>query len=156
MKASNKGFTLIELLAVIVILAVIALIATPLIMGTITKAKKNSAKDSAYGYMKAVEQAIGEAQVDDPNGAFDISGKTLKVATKDSQKGKSVQLGTKSSSGAWTAISPAVSIDVNYKGSEPEDGGLLEYDENGRVKAGTLKISGYTITIENDIAISVS
>ena len=37
----SKGFTLIELLAVIVILAVIALIATPLIMGTITKAKRN-------------------------------------------------------------------------------------------------------------------
>ena len=36
MKENNKGFTLIELLAVIVILAVIALIATPLIMGTIT------------------------------------------------------------------------------------------------------------------------
>ena len=36
----SKGFTLIELLAVIVILAVIALIATPLIMGTITKPKE--------------------------------------------------------------------------------------------------------------------
>ncbi len=36
----QKGFTLIELLAVIVILAVIALIATPLIMGVITDAKK--------------------------------------------------------------------------------------------------------------------
>ena len=30
---SNKGFTLIELLAVIVILAIIALIATPTILG---------------------------------------------------------------------------------------------------------------------------
>ena len=40
MKINQKGFTLIELLAVIVILAVIALIATPLIMGTITKAKR--------------------------------------------------------------------------------------------------------------------
>ena len=49
----KRGFTLIELLAVIVILAVIALIATPLIMGTITKAKKNAFIDSANGILKA-------------------------------------------------------------------------------------------------------
>ena len=38
----NKGFTLIELLAVIVILAIIALIATPTILGVIEKSKKRS------------------------------------------------------------------------------------------------------------------
>ena len=59
----KKGFTLIELLAVIVILAVIALIATPLIMNVINDAKKNSFKDSAYGIMKAVElRAMQEMQ----------------------------------------------------------------------------------------------
>ncbi len=57
----KSGFTLIELLAVIVILAVIALIATPLIMGTITKAKRNAMKDTAYGILKAGEQYAGEA-----------------------------------------------------------------------------------------------
>ena len=40
----NKGFTLIELLAVIVILAIIALIATPIILGIINDAR-NSAKE---------------------------------------------------------------------------------------------------------------
>ena len=58
MKQNNKGFTLIELLAVIVILAVIALIATPIIMGVIEDARKQADKDSAYGYIKAVEQTI--------------------------------------------------------------------------------------------------
>ena len=48
--SKNKGFTLIELLAVIVILAVIALIATPLIMRVINNARKNSSKDNAYGF----------------------------------------------------------------------------------------------------------
>ncbi len=63
----KKGFTLIELLAVIVILAVIALIATPLVMNVINDAKKNSFKDSAYGIIKAVElRAMTELQ--DPNG----------------------------------------------------------------------------------------
>lgn len=143
MKSNQKGFTLIELLAVIVILAVIALIATPLIMGTITKAKKNSAKDSAYGYMKAVEQAIGEKQVDDPNGAFDVSGVTFTT----SDKGNKITA---------TVNSAAVSIDVFYKGSAPENGGTLKYDANGRVEDGTLKIGGYTVTIKNDVATSVS
>ncbi|MDD3341248.1 MAG: type II secretion system protein [Bacilli bacterium] len=52
-RCKQKGFTLIELLAVIVILAVIALIATPIIVGVINKAKKNSFMDTAYGVVEA-------------------------------------------------------------------------------------------------------
>ena len=52
---NKKGFTLIELLAVIVILAIIALIATPIILNMIENAKKGAAKDSAYGYIEAIE-----------------------------------------------------------------------------------------------------
>lgn len=54
----NKGFTLIELLAVIVILAIIALIATPIILGVIEDARKSSAESSALGYIDAVEKQI--------------------------------------------------------------------------------------------------
>ena len=54
----NKGFTLIELLAVIVILAIIALIATPIVMDSIATAKKGAAKDAAYGFAKAAEYSI--------------------------------------------------------------------------------------------------
>ena len=53
---SKKGFTLIELLAVIVILAVIALIATPIILNMINSARKEAAKDSTYGYIDAIEK----------------------------------------------------------------------------------------------------
>lgn len=45
----NKGFTLIELLAVIVILAVISLIATPIVLGIIEESKKQAFIDTAYG-----------------------------------------------------------------------------------------------------------
>ncbi len=51
----RKGFTLIELLAVIVILAVIALIATPIILGIISDAKKSAFKDAAYGIADAAK-----------------------------------------------------------------------------------------------------
>lgn len=51
----KKGFTLIELLAVIVILAIIALIATPLILNVIDDAKKGAFKNTAYGIIEAAE-----------------------------------------------------------------------------------------------------
>ncbi|MGE5456451.1 MAG: prepilin-type N-terminal cleavage/methylation domain-containing protein [Ignavibacteriales bacterium] len=51
----KKGFTLIELLAVIVILAIIALIASPIIIGLIDDARKESFKDSAYGIVNSGE-----------------------------------------------------------------------------------------------------
>jgi type IV pilus assembly protein PilA len=56
----KKGFTLIELLAVIVILAVIALIATPIILGIIDDTKKSAFKDSAYGISQAAKNAFVE------------------------------------------------------------------------------------------------
>ena len=55
---SKKGFTLIELLAVIVILAIIALIATPMVLNTIDDAKKGAAQSSAYTYISEVETKI--------------------------------------------------------------------------------------------------
>ena len=55
---NNKGFTLIELLAVIVILAIIALIATPTILGVVENARKGAAQSSILGYIDAVEKQV--------------------------------------------------------------------------------------------------
>ena len=64
MKLKNKyGFTLIELLAVIVVLAIIALIATPIVMNTIKNAKKGAAERSADNYIKQVETAVAEERL---------------------------------------------------------------------------------------------
>ena len=51
----KKGFTLVELLAVIVILAIIALIATPLILNVIENSKKGAFKTSVIGIMESAE-----------------------------------------------------------------------------------------------------
>ena len=59
----KKGFTLIELLAVIVILAIIALIATPIILNIISDSREESNKRSVELYGKAVEQAIAKSQL---------------------------------------------------------------------------------------------
>ena len=54
----KKGFTLIELLAVIVILAVIALIATPIILNIIEDSKKQSIISSANLYIDGLVKQI--------------------------------------------------------------------------------------------------
>ena len=54
----KKGFTLIELLAVIVILAVIALIATPIIINIIEDTQKNAARESAKLYVDGLNTSI--------------------------------------------------------------------------------------------------
>lgn len=59
----NKGFTLIELLAVIVILAIIALIATPIILGIINDARIESYKRSIELYAKSIENQIAKSQL---------------------------------------------------------------------------------------------
>lgn len=58
MKMNKKGFTLIELLAVIVILAVIALIASPIILGIIEDAREASRVRSVEAYAKAIESTV--------------------------------------------------------------------------------------------------
>ena len=62
MRKNSKGFTLVELLAVIVILAIIALITTPIILNVIEQSRKNAAVDKAWGTIDAVRLAYSQAQ----------------------------------------------------------------------------------------------
>ena len=64
----NKGFTLIELLAVIVILAIIALIATPIILNIIDNTKEQSVKRSIDHYMSAATAAIARENLNNTSG----------------------------------------------------------------------------------------
>ena len=71
----KKGFTLIELLAVIVILAIIALIATPIILGIIDDARIGSIEASANGYIDAVEYQLARKEIkgeETASGVYDL------------------------------------------------------------------------------------
>ena len=62
---NKKGFTLIELLAVIIILAVIALIATPIVLNVVDNARKSANKDSAYGLLDSAKLYYIEGLLDE-------------------------------------------------------------------------------------------
>ena len=88
---NNKGFTLIELLAVIVILAIIALIATPIILDLIADAREQAKKRSAelvytgvqYAYTSAIYDETNDTEIGNPDGTA-IAGKfTVENATID-------------------------------------------------------------------------
>ena len=87
----KKGFTLIELLAVIVVLAVIALIATPIVLNLIKTAKIGSAEQSVTGYVKAIENTIIKDMLDDKNisdGTYKYDSLEVDVSGKRPTSGK--------------------------------------------------------------------
>ncbi len=85
----KKGFTLIELLAVIVILAIIALIATPMIMGVIEKARKKAAIQSVNGLLEAGEQYQVESMMDGVRKTeIDLTSDTLNIKGSKPDSGK--------------------------------------------------------------------
>ena len=117
MKTRSKGFTLIELLAVIVILAIIALIATPTILGVIERARKGAAESSALGYIDAVEKQIA-------------------INTLDSTK-------TDIADGVYT-VAQLTAVGVNVKGQKPRDDSIVKVEKN-QVVDYSLKIGDYVV-----------
>ena len=81
-KKKKIGFTLIELLAVIIVLAIIALIATPIIFNVIENAKIKSLENSCYGVIDAVRTKYAEGLLNSENGLVDLTGdvKDLTIA----------------------------------------------------------------------------
>lgn len=126
----DKGFTLIELLAVIVILAIIALIATPLIMSIINDVKKGAFLDSSYAIVNAAEQGYAKGLItqnsnEETEYTFNNGNKTLKNGN----------------------------IALNYKGSNPTYGNIIITDE-GKIsinfyKDGWCATKGYDIDTIN-------
>jgi len=63
----KKGFTLIELLAVIVVLAILALVVTPIVLNIVEKAQKGSDERSLEQYAKVVQSTFYELKIKDPS-----------------------------------------------------------------------------------------
>ena len=132
MKEKNKGFTLVELLAVIVILALIALIATPIILNVINDAKKQAAKDSAYGYMDAVEKYIVSSELEDKS----IKDRTYSVEELNSM-GVSVKGSTPDNGNIEIKNSSVKSYDIGIDGYVVRNGKVDKVSTTKSFKNGT-------------------
>ena len=123
---NKKGFTLIELLAVIVVLAIIALIATPIVMNTIKNAKKGAAERSADSYVKQVEVAVAEERL---NKNEVLEGEYQITSDGNLCRDKS------------TSCSDDNKIKIEMSGNKPS-GGTLTISNGGVSQKGTTMIVG--------------
>ena len=122
----KRGFTLIELLAVIVVLAIIALIATPIVMNVIKNASAGAAERSADNYVKAVETLIATEKLDGTpvaDGEYTI-GSTGKL-TKDGN-----------------------SYEVEVSGTKPVGGKVVIKDGQVVKNGSTINYTDHTVTFK--------
>ena len=123
----KKGFTLIELLAVIVILAIIALIATPIVLDIIKDSTQSANLRSAEMYLDAVEQAISIEKMNNikfnPNTCEVIEEGNLLCDNKDR-------------------------IDIKVTGGVPKKGSIITF-EKGKIKDTQLQYQNVEI-VKND------
>jgi len=148
---SNKGFTLIELLAVIVILAIIALIASPIIIGLIDDARKEAAASSAHGVLKSAENVIAKVLIKN-NG--DGLSKYLKY---EFGSGGSVTI-TASADGndPWSSVNHTdfgltdnKPLQLDFNGTKPTSGSITIDKTGVATVVTTLKINNYNCEYEN-------
>ena len=137
----KKGFTLIELLAVIVVLAIIALIATPMVMNIIGGVQESAAKRSAERYLDAVELAIMTEELDGnvKDGLYMVlEDGSLCLEGED--------------------CSSVATLDVPVKGNLPLSGGKIAI-QNGRIvdkltsdnlKKTNLTVDKYVVTLDEN------
>ena len=126
---NKRGFTLIELLAVIVVLAIIALIATPIVMNTINNAKKGAAERSGETYIKQVEVAIATKRLEESTSDLSSLDGTYTINEDGNLEGNNL-------------IEPLV---IEVSGNRPTSGTIIVKD--GEVQANsTMTIGEYSIT----------
>ena len=97
----KKGFTLIELLAVIIILAIVALIATPIVLDVVDDAKKSAAQSEANMIVSGINNhcAAAEMKAQLGTGTDDCAAGTLSSVTDMVNLGNASVVGSVTLSG---------------------------------------------------------
>ncbi len=144
MKNNKKGFTLIELLAVIVILAIIALIATPIVLNIIAKARKSAAQDSLYGVMSAAKTTYMSSLLDTNQVELPA---TVKCSTADGCVFYNAD-GTAKQTYTPAGATDPVDFVVSFSGTVPKTG-EFKIDSEGRIQtASGIDVNGYDCSID--------
>jgi len=123
---NNKGFTLLELLAILIVLALITIITIPAIGNIQQNAKKNTATESAYGYIEALKEYMATYELD--NGDINLNG--TYIITNGAISGYNLE-----------------SQIIKIKGTKPKNGYIV-YSED-TIQEGCLTIGKYKITLNN-------
>lgn len=142
MKRNAKGFTLIELLAVIVILAVIALIATPTILSMIDKSRKGAAEQSMLAYVNTIEKELLLDNMENSTlqyGIFDITGP------------RAITLRKSDGTAGTNPVNLEIKGDSPVKVNDSYDGQYIYVDDKGFVIQAELKFSSYYIIYHYDV-----
>ena len=82
-KRRSKGFTLIELIAVLVIMAIIALIVTPLVLNVVRKAKDSANKRSVDAYGKSIDLAVASYLIEKGDFPTSVDQLTIEYSGKE-------------------------------------------------------------------------
>ncbi len=140
-KVKKRGFTLIELIAVLVIMAILALIVTPLVMNIIRKAKISARKRSVDAYGRSVELAIASYLLD--TGTFPTNEQlpNLKIEYSGSNVVCNV-MNMKKNGGLYLSQCKVNNIEV--KDSNEEDG-YYHYGTRDLTNSETIEMYGKAI-----------
>ena len=126
----KKGFTLIELLAVIIILAIVALVATPIVLNVIETAEQSAAESEGKMIVSGIEQGCAArkmaANLDDK---IDECGNSLDKAAVE----ELVDLGS-------ATLTENITIDsatgkVTDLGDLSSNGYEIDFDSKGKITA---------------------
>ena len=129
----KKGFTLVELLAVIVILAVIALIATPIVLNMVESSRKGASESSTLNFVDQVEKQIVAKSMNATNninydGMYNVENN---IITKQEDN--------------------TVVVKIDIKGEQVDVNASNELKiEKGRVKEAYLKYGNYYVTYKQE------
>ena len=125
----RKGFTLIELLAVIVILAIIALIATPIVLSIINDSKRTATIQSAEFYLDATVNAIMKENIK-------VSGEFNPTTCAVNEEGN------------ISCDESEETLVVEVEGEKPTSGEITF--DNGNITDATLEFEGGTVSLNTD------
>lgn len=119
---NKTGFTLVELLATIIVIGILSVITTSIMTTTLENSDKDSAKESAYGYVNSLNMEIMESN----------------YSTKKAIK-----------SGYYYTQYFADELGFNVGGASPMLDSWV-YIKDGEVKKYSLKFKKYSVTKENE------
>jgi len=156
----KKGFTLIELLAVIVVLAILALIVTPIVLNIIENVQRGADERSIEQYAKVMQTTFYEMQVKDPSLTLEeyLSNVDTASGVSLSYNGSKVVCSEKKAIGPATGVQTIELRNCMIDGRGPYDfinGSVVKKDNASN--SGTSSTVKYTIkTTLTDVTISNS